>query len=186
DHAGLAALGGGQLPLPDHVLLQGRRILRMRNDGRGDKRRNQSPRTDPEIRHQRPFTGVSATGVSAALPANQVLRLSTTSWSIAFRVTTEAEPICGSKTTFCMDLSSSGTFGSAVNTSRPAARIVPDLSAWINAGSSTTEPRATLTSTPRGPSAFSTSASMILSVLAPPGTMTISVSTAFAISIRSG
>jgi hypothetical protein len=30
-------------------------------------------------RHQRPFTGVSATGVSGALPANQFFRLSTTS-----------------------------------------------------------------------------------------------------------
>ena len=30
-------------------------------------------------RHQRPFTGVSATGVSGGLPANQFLRLSTTS-----------------------------------------------------------------------------------------------------------
>ena len=29
--------------------------------------------------HQRPFTGVSATGVSGGLPANQALRLSTTS-----------------------------------------------------------------------------------------------------------
>ena len=28
DDAGLAALGGGKLPLPDHVLLQGRGILR--------------------------------------------------------------------------------------------------------------------------------------------------------------
>ena len=105
---------------------------------------------------------------------------------MALRVTTEAEPICGSSTTFCMAFSSSGTFGSLANTSSPAARMVPDFSAATSAGSSTTEPRATLISTPRGPSAFSTSALIIFAVAAPPGTITISVSTAFAISIRSG
>src|SRR3954468_12346923 len=185
DDAGLAALGGRELPLPGHLLLQGRRILRMRSADRGQVGRDGECNA-PKTSHQRPLNGVSATGVSGALPENQDLRLSTTSWSIALRVTTEAEPICGSSTTFCMVLSSSGTFGSAANTSRPAARMVPDLSAWTSAGSSITEPRATLTSTPRGPSAFSTSALIILLVLAPPGTITINVSTAFAISIRSG
>ena len=72
------------------------------------------------------------------------------------------------------------------NTSRPAARIVPDFSASISACSSTTVPRATLMITPRGPKAFMTSALMILVVLGPPGKIRTSVSTAFAISIRSG
>ena len=36
-------------------------------------------RNDPKNVHQRPLTGVSATGVSGGLPANQDLRLSTTS-----------------------------------------------------------------------------------------------------------
>ena len=48
---------------------------------------------------------------------------------MALRVTTEAEPICGNSTTFCMAFSSSGTFGSLAKTSRPAARMVPDFSA---------------------------------------------------------
>ena len=65
---------------------------------------------------------------------------------MALRVTTEAEPICGNSTTFCMAFSSSGTFGSLANTSSPAARMVPDFSAATSAGSSTTEPRATLIS----------------------------------------
>src|SRR4029078_4975560 len=60
---------------------------------------------------QRPFTGVSGTGGSGALPANQFFRLSTTSWSMALRVTTEAEPICGSSTTFCILFNLRGTFG---------------------------------------------------------------------------
>jgi hypothetical protein len=64
--------------------------------------------------------------------------------------------------------------------------MVPDFSAAIRACSSTTEPRATLMTTPRGPSAFNTSALIRLAVAAPPGTITINVSTAFAISIRSG
>ena len=85
-----------------------------------------------------------------------------------------------------MARNSSGTVGSLANTSSPAARIVPDFSAAISAGSSITEPRATLMITPRGPSAFMTSALIIFAVEAPPGTITISVSTAFAISIRSG
>ena len=64
--------------------------------------------------------------------------------------------------------------------------MVPDFSAAIRAGSSTTVPRATLMMTPRGPSAFITSALIILAVAGPPGRIRISVSTAFAISIRSG
>ena len=58
---------------------------------------------------------------------------------MAFRVTTEAEPICGNSNTFCMARNSSGTVGSLANTSSPAARIVPDFSAAIKASSSTTE-----------------------------------------------
>ncbi len=85
-----------------------------------------------------------------------------------------------------MVFNSSGTFGSLVNTSSPAARMVPDFSADISAGSSITEPRATLMITPRGPSAFMTSALIRLAVAAPPGMITTRVSTAFAISIRSG
>ena len=54
---------------------------------------------------------------------------------MALRVTTEAEPICGNSTTFCMVFSSSGTFGSLANTSSPAARMVPDFSAATSAGS---------------------------------------------------
>ena len=50
---------------------------------------------------------------------------------MALRVTTEAEPMCGSSTTFCMARNSSGTAGSLANTSSPAARIVPDFSAAI-------------------------------------------------------
>src|SRR5665647_2911666 len=69
---------------------------------------------------------------------------------MALRVTTEAEPICGSNTTFCMPRNSSGTFGSFSKTSRPAARMVPDFNAAISACSSTTEPRATLINVARG------------------------------------
>ena len=43
--------------------------------------------------------GVSATGVSGGLPAAQARMLSTTSWSIAARVATLAEPRCGNSTT---------------------------------------------------------------------------------------
>src|ERR1700722_4862353 len=187
DDAGLAAFGGRQLPLADHVFFQRGRILRPRRryaiDRRQQRREHDAGATTC---HQRPFAGVSATGVSGGFPANQAFRLSTTNWSMAFRVTTDAEPICGSSTTFCIARSSSGTFGSLSNTSSPAARMVPDLSAAIKAGSSTTEPRATLMTTPRGPSALRTSALIIFAVAPPPGTMITSVSTAFAISIRSG
>src|SRR6185437_10016304 len=186
DHAGLAAVGGRELPLADHVRFQGRGILRPRRRSTDDRGRQRHRRDVGTPRHQRRFAGVSATGVSGGFPANQALRLSTTSWSIALRVTTEAEPICGSSTTFGSAFNSSGTFGSFSNTSRPAARIVPDFSAAISACSSTTVPRATLMITPRGPKAFITSALMILVVLGPPGKIRTSVSTAFAISIRSG
>ncbi|MGY4466395.1 hypothetical protein ACVWWK_002077 [Bradyrhizobium sp. LB9.1b] len=50
DHAGLAALGGRELPLPDHFLLQGRRILRLREGRGGDKRRH-DPRIEAERVH---------------------------------------------------------------------------------------------------------------------------------------
>ena len=78
DDAGLAALGGRELPLPGHLLLQGRRILRMRDADRGHAGRD-GECNDPKTSHQRPLNGVSATGVNGALPANQDLRLSTTS-----------------------------------------------------------------------------------------------------------
>lgn len=39
-----------------------------------------------------PFCGVSATGVSARPVSNHDVRLSTTSWPMALRVWTEAEP----------------------------------------------------------------------------------------------
>jgi hypothetical protein len=58
--------------------------------------------------------------------------------------------------------------------------------ASIKAGSSTTEPRAILMTTPRGPSALSTSALIMFCVDTPPGTITISVSTSRAMSISFG
>src|SRR6185312_2352613 len=123
--AGPAALGGGQLPLPDHALFQRCRILRSRrrshNRQRGHRRNR---KTKAKFHEPDPyalaFTGVSATGVSGGFPANQAFRLSTTSWSMALRVTTDAEPICGSSTTLSMDFNSSGTCGSRSNTSSPA------------------------------------------------------------------
>ena len=45
------------------------------------------------------FTGVSATGVIAPLPANHEMMLFATSSSIARRVACEPEPTCGSSTT---------------------------------------------------------------------------------------
>ena len=79
DDAGFAALGGREFPLADHVLLQGRGILRdgrRRADQRAQQRRHRDAEAGP---HQRPFAGVSAIGVNGALPANQAFRLSTTS-----------------------------------------------------------------------------------------------------------
>ena len=47
---------------------------------RGDQGRERRKRDAGQTQHhQRPFTGVSGTGVSGGLPANQALRLSTTS-----------------------------------------------------------------------------------------------------------
>ena len=60
------------------------------------------------------------------------------------------------------------------------------LQRLINAGSSTTEPRAMLMRMPFGPSASSTCALIILRVSAPPGTITMRVSTSFAMATRSG
>ena len=51
----------------------------------------------------------------------------------------------------------------------PAPPIAPDRSAAISAGSSTTVPRATLTSVPSGPSAASTGAEISPRVPSPPG-----------------
>ena len=79
DDAGLAAFGGRELPLADHVLFQGRGILRPRRRSAGDRRQQRRKRDAKPTRHQRLFTGVSATGVSGGLPANQAFRLSTTS-----------------------------------------------------------------------------------------------------------
>jgi hypothetical protein len=59
-------------------------------------------------------------------------------------------------------------------------------SASTKAGSSTTEPRATLMRIPSGPSASSTSALIMFRVAAPPGTMIMTTSTARAMSIRLG
>ncbi|MGY4346778.1 hypothetical protein ACVWXM_003245 [Bradyrhizobium sp. GM7.3] len=78
DDAGLAALGGRELPLPGHLLLQGRRILRLRDADRGQAGHD-GECNDAKNSHQRPLNGVSATGVNGALPENQDLRLSTTS-----------------------------------------------------------------------------------------------------------
>ena len=60
--------------------------------------------------------------------------------------------------------------------------MVRFFSASISAGSSITEPRAMLMTMPLGPSALSTSALIMFCVAAPPGTMTISVSTSRAMS----
>src|ERR1019366_10641583 len=123
-------------PLPHPVFLEGRGILRGSRRSAAEQDRQRRKPDAEAAGHQRLVTGVSATGVSGGLPANQAFRLSTTSWSIALRVTTEAEPICGSSTTFCMLRNLSGTLGSLANTSSPAARMVPDFSAAIKAGSS--------------------------------------------------
>jgi hypothetical protein len=75
----------------------------------------------------------SATGVTAPLPSNQLTRLSTTNCPIAARVSTEAEPMCGSSTVLSSAISASGTSGSSSCTSSPAAWIMPSRSASISA-----------------------------------------------------
>src|SRR5947199_152229 len=67
------------------------------------------------------FIGVSGTGVSGPLPANHEMMLFATSSSIARRVACDAEPTCGSSTTLSISISSCGTCGSSMNTSRRAA-----------------------------------------------------------------
>ena len=82
--------------------------------------------------------------------------------------------------------SASGMFGSVANTSSPAAPSRPATRASTRAGSSITEPRATLISQPSGPSASITARLTRPAVVGPPRQVTIRQSTAFAISTRSG
>ena len=77
--------------------------------------------------------------------------------------------MCGVSTTLSISRSACGTLGSLSNTSSAAPAMVPACSASTSAASSITEPRATLTTQPFGPSAFSTAASTSLRVPAPPG-----------------
>jgi hypothetical protein len=80
DDTGLAALGGRQFPLPDHVLFQGRGILRPDLRSADRERNGCHGKRDTGTNHiQRALAGVSATGVSGGLPANHAFRLSTTS-----------------------------------------------------------------------------------------------------------
>jgi len=77
-HAGLAAFGGGELPLPHHSFNQGwRHPANVTGDPKhprphGHKRNNKASC------HSAALYGVSGTGVSGGLPENQAFRLSTT------------------------------------------------------------------------------------------------------------
>lgn len=91
---------------------------------------------------QRGFTpAVSGTGVIALPSLNHETRLSTLRSAMARRVCTEAEPTCGSSEVLGASSSACETFGSSANTSSPAAAMVPSLSAFASASSSTVLPR---------------------------------------------
>lgn len=118
----------------------------------------------------------SGTAVTTSRPAAFALKFSTANPAIAPRVECVALPMCGVNTTCGSARNRSGTCGSSANTSSAAPPSAPDSSASISAVSSTTDPRATFTSNPCGPSAASTSALMRCRVAAPPGVMTTSTS----------
>src|SRR5581483_3491884 len=96
-------------------------------------------------------------GVSAPLPANHESMLSATQLPIAESVSSLQLATCGVITTLSSFISAAGTRGSSSNTSRPAAALRRLTSASTSASSSTSQPRATLTKMPRGPSASITS-----------------------------
>jgi hypothetical protein len=77
------------------------------------------------------------------------------------RVTFEADAMCGT-TTQLGSLTSGWSAGSGSGsvTSRPAAKISPDRSAWVSASGSMTGPREVFTSTALGFMARSASESM--------------------------
>jgi 4-hydroxy-2-oxoheptanedioate aldolase len=103
--------------------------------------------------------------------AKKACRLSNTRCAIAARVSSVALPMCGTITTLSRPINSAGTCGSCSKTSSAAPAMRRSTSARTSAGSSITEPRATFTTYPSGPSASSTVASTRWCVAPPPGTM---------------
>ena len=91
--------------------LQGRRGL-LRPDGAGQRDGDGEDGGAAGAAHAWAVQGVSGTGVRGPRPSNQAARLSTTSRPMAARVATEAEPTCGSSTTWSRATSSGGTCGS--------------------------------------------------------------------------
>src|SRR5450830_847224 len=113
------------------------------------------------------------TGVGKGKPAKCACRLSTTSWPMAWRVSTVRLPTCGVSTTLAKALKAAGTRGSSLNTSSPAAPRRPSCKAEMSAASSTSAPRAILIKVPCRPSASSTAWSTALWVAGVPGALTI-------------
>src|SRR5262252_559065 len=85
------------------------------------------------------------TGVKGGFPSSTATQFSTASVDILTRVSFEALPMWGARTTFGNPIRPGLRSGSFSNTSSPAPAIHPSRSAWTSAPSSTTGPLDALT-----------------------------------------